>query len=72
MPNEFIAAIDRTIRWLEAGTPADPMQCELCEKITDLLEAKTRWATRTSEFGNNLKTDKPEWQCKHCLAWNEP
>jgi len=67
------SSFDKTIHSLESGTlNSDPMQCDLCEKITDLMEANTRWKTRTTDLGNKLKTEQAEWQCKHCLAWNEP
>ena len=47
------------------------MQCDLCGKTTDWMEAKTRWKRRHTDLGNALRTDETQWQCKHCLAWND-
>jgi hypothetical protein len=69
--DKFSASLKRTAEALEAGKRVDPLQCELCQKITDLLEAKTRWAKRTTDLGNSITTSSVEWQCKHCEAWNE-
>ena len=70
-PDEFSNALRRTADALESGKRVDPMQCDLCGKTTDWMEAKTRWKRRHTDLGNALRTDETQWQCKHCLAWND-
>lgn len=70
--NPFSDSLRRTADALEAGRHVYPIQCDLCEKITDLMEAKTRWVMRHTDLGNSITTTSTEWQCKHCEAWNAP
>ena len=44
----------------EFGGDYEPLQCELCEKVSPSSQVKYRWKKRQTDLGNWITTSTPE------------